>query len=306
MNNVSNNTPNPSDQPWSELLAGYVLGDLSSDDMIRVQDYLESHPDAIAEVEALEITLGLLPLGLDDVPVPPQIKTHLFAALPDRESSPAAFPTIEPITAQTTAQTKAQTKAQTTVQTLDTHTAKTSVQAKVQQRWFAIAGSIAAVTIAALGLQSYQLQQEFSATRQELVKLRESQEKLLAKSGESDRNQQVVSLINQPHHRMLTMTGSGNLSGASGNVVILPDQNRAVLMVEKMPPPPAGKIYHLWAVVNQQKIACIQFVPEANGRVLLPIPANRWTAATEVVITIEPEQSGIQPTGDMVMSGEKI
>ncbi len=288
MNNFSNNFPNSSnsDIPWDELLAGYVLGDLSSDDMIRVQHYLNSNPDAIAEVEALQITLGLLPLGLDDVPVPPQIKTNLLASLPDRATLPSSLPTIP----------------QTTVQTI----LKTSVQAKVQQRWFAIAGSIAAMTIAALGLQSYQLQQEFAATRQELAKLRESQEKLLAKSGEGDRYQQAVFLMNQPHSRMLTMTGSGSVAGASGNVVIMPDQNRAVLMVEKMPPPPPGKVYHLWAVVNNQKVACIQFVPEANGRVLIPLPANRWNAATQVVITIEPEQAGTQPTGDMVMSGEKI
>ncbi len=282
MNNIPDSSHFSSNTPWSELLAGYVLGDLSSDDMIRVQHYLESNSDAIAEVEALQITLGLLPLGLDDVSVPPQIKTNLLASLPDRATPLQSRPAIQ-------------------------HTAaQTPVQAKVQQRWFAIAGSIAAVTIAVLGLQSYQLQQEFSATRQELAKLRESQEKLLAQSGEGDRYQQVVSWMNQSHSRMLTMTGSGRVAGASGNVVIMPDQNRAVLMVEKMPPPPPGKVYHLWAVVKNQKVACIQFVPEANGRVLMPLPANRWTAATQVVITIEPEQSGTQPTGDMVMSGEKI
>jgi Anti-sigma-K factor rskA len=181
-----------------------------------------------------------------------------------------------------------------------------TLETKVQQRWFAIAGSIAAVTIAALGLQSYQLQQEFSATRQELAKLRESQEKLLVQSVEGDRYQQAVSLMNRSQSRMLTMTGSGTVAGASGSVVITPDQNRAVLMVEKMPPPPPGKVYHLWAVVNGQKVACIQFAPEADGRVFMSIPANRWNAATQVAITVEPEQSGTQPTGDMVMSGEKI
>jgi hypothetical protein len=68
-----NDSHNPSNSPWSELLAGYVLGDLSSDDIILVQQYLDSHPDAIVEVEELQTTLGLLPLGLDDVPVPSHI-----------------------------------------------------------------------------------------------------------------------------------------------------------------------------------------------------------------------------------------
>ena len=278
MNNIPDFSNLSSDTPWSELLAGYVLGDLSSDDMILVQQYLTSNPSAIAEVESLQMTLGLLPLGLDDSPVPAMIKTNLFASLPDRQT---------PLPLQSTIKSQA-------------------VQAKIQQRWFAIAGSIAAVTIVALGLQSYQLQQEFSATRQELAKLRESQEKLLARSIDGDRYQESIAFMRQSGSRMLTMTGSGSVSGASGNVVIVPEQNRAMLTVQKMPQPPAGKVYHLWAVVNNQKIACIQFVPEANGQVLMQIPADRWNRATQVVITVEPEQSESQPTGEMVMSGEKI
>ena len=284
MNNIPDFSNFSSDTPWAELLAGYVLGDLSSDDMILVQQYLDTHPNAIAEVEDLKITLGLLPLGLDDSLVPAQIKANLFASLPDRVSSTAA-------------------------QTMDgslQHSVQNTIQSNGQNRWFALAGTVAAVTIAALGLQSYQFQREFSATRQELARLRETQEHMIAKSGESDRYQESVALMRQSGSRMLTMTGSGLVSGASGNVVIVPDQNRAILSVQKMPLPPAGKVYHLWAVVNNQKVACIQFIPEANGQVLMQIPASRWNQATQVVITVEPEQASGQPTGEMVMSSEKI
>lgn len=278
MNNIPDFSNFSSDTPLPELLAGYVLGDLSSDDMVLAQQYLDANPEAIAEVEDLKITLGLLPLGLDDIPVPSRIKADLFAEIPDRANS-----------------------ISTSIRDKNK-----SLQNTVQNRWFAFAGSIAAVTIAALGLQSYQLQQEFSATRQELARLRETQEQMIARSGTGDRYQESVAFMRQSGSRMLTMTGSGLVSGASGNVVIVPEQNRAILTVQKMPQPPAGKVYHLWAVVNNQKVACIQFVPEANGQVLMQIPANRWNRATQVVITVEPEQSEGQPTGEMVMSGEKI
>ena len=184
------------------------------------------------------------------------------------------------------------------------HSVQNNIQSNIKNRWFALAGTVAAVTIAALGLQSYQLQQEFSAIRQELARLREEQ--VIAKSGAGDRDSESIPLMRQSGSRMLMMTGSGSVSGASGNVVIVPDQNRATLTIQKMPQPPAGKMYHLWAVVNAQKVACVQFVPEANGQVSMQIPANRWNRATQVVITIEPEQSEAQPTGEMVMSGEKI
>ncbi len=276
MNNIPDFSNFSSDTPWSELLAGYVLGDLSSDDMILVQQYLEAHPEAIVEVEALKLTLGLLPLGLEDIPVPDQIKTDLFAALPDR------------------------------TRPIPVNNNRESLQRKVQNRWFALAGTVAAAAIAALGLQSYQLQQEFSATRQELARLREMQEQVIAKSNGGDRYQESAASAQRSGRRMLTMTGSGGVSGASGNVIIAPEQNQAILAVQKMPQPPAGKVYHLWAVVNNQKVACIQFVPEANGQVLMQIPASRWSNATQVVITVEPEQTESQPTGEMVMSGEKI
>lgn len=284
MNNIPDFSNFSSDTPWAELLAGYVLGDLSSDDMILVQQYLDANPNAIAQVEDLKTTLGLLPLGLDDGLVPAQIRANLFASLPDRVSSTAPQTMHRPL----------QQSVQNTIQN------------NVQNRWFALAGTVAAVTIAALGLQSYQLQQEFSATRQELARLRETQEQINATSREGDRYEESVALMRQSGSRMLTMTGSGSVSGASGNVVIVPDQNRAVLNVQNMPLPPAGKIYHLWAVVNNQKVACIQFIPEANGQVLMQIPASRWNQATQVVITVEPEQASGQPTGEMVMSGEKI
>ena len=34
-------------------------------------------------------------------------------------------------------------------------------------------------------------------------------------------------------------------------------------------------VYHLWAIVNGQEIACIQFMPEADGQVILQWPVDR-------------------------------
>ena len=266
---------NSSSLPWSELLAGYVLGDLSSDDMIRVQAYLDNHPEAVQEIIELKATLNLMSLGLPDVPVPPMIKDNLLAALPSEKVIPIK-----------------QVK-------------QSNLKFNEGNRWrtiASIAGSMAAVTIVGLGLQSYQLQQEFIATRQELKQLRETQEKLLAQQSDQSRYQQSISLMNQPSGRILRLTGSGTAIQTTGTIVIAPTQKRAVLMVKNMPAPPPGKLYHLWAIVNGQKIACIQFTPEADGQVMLQLPADRWSNAVGVVVTIESVQSEAQPVGEMVMS----
>jgi hypothetical protein len=132
--------------------------------------------------------------------------------------------------------------------------------------------------------------------------MRQTQEKLIATQGDLNRYQQAVATIEQAPGRMLNLAGSGIAASASGNVVITPSQRQAVLMIQNMPKPPEGKVYHLWAMVEGRKVACIQFTPEADGKVLMQLPADRWVNAIGVAVTLEPNQSEVQPTGDMVMN----
>jgi anti-sigma-K factor RskA len=282
------NIPFNPDHPWSELLAGYVLGDLSSEDMIVVQQYLDQNPRAIAEIEELQTTLALLPLGLTEIAVPSDIRTAVFAAVDDRNTIASASPRIAQIPE----------KGQP-----DPLQKATTSQSSFRIPWSAITTGIAAAVAIGLGLQSHTLQQEMAATRQEIASLRQGQETI---AQTDSRYRDAIALMGQTDSRTLTMVGTGAIAQASGQVMITPQQNRALLVVKNMPPPPSGKVYHLWAIVEGQKVGCIQFSPEADGQVMMQLPANRWTKAAQVVITIEPEQSEAQPTGEMVMSGQQL
>jgi hypothetical protein len=57
-------TPPSPPEPWSELLAGYVLGDLTSAEITLVEQYLAQHPEQQTEVASLMLPLDLLPLSL--------------------------------------------------------------------------------------------------------------------------------------------------------------------------------------------------------------------------------------------------
>jgi anti-sigma-K factor RskA len=297
MSQSFSNSPPPTD-PWPELFAGYVLGDLSSKDMITVQRYLETNPEAIEEIEQLQTTLALLPLGLADIPVPNELKARVLSEVDRRQSAGLAL-----------------NSGQDTIQNIDIAIAprlekstsfspdRSIQQPKSSIPWGAITTGLATLVALGLGIQSHSLQQEMAATRRELGGLRQAQEQI---AQQDDRYRNAVALMNQPNSRMLTMVGSGAVAAASGNIVIAPDQNRALLSVKNMPQPPSGKVYHLWAIVAGNKVACAQFSPESDGQALLQLPANRWTNATQVVITLEPEQSEAQPTGEMVMTGQKL
>jgi len=65
---IQNSDQNPSQNPeeWEKLIAGYVLGDLTPEEVAEVNQLLVIHPELIAEVAQLQEVLSLLPLALPD------------------------------------------------------------------------------------------------------------------------------------------------------------------------------------------------------------------------------------------------
>jgi hypothetical protein len=288
MTNQLDNSAINSSENWSELLAGYALDDLSNEEVIALQEYLATHPDALLEeVTQLQNTLALLPLGLPDVVKPPiDLKTKILAA--------AAPRTIE--------ENKEQVSKVVAINSVPVSlpVIATPERSRTRRSWLPIMGSIAAAAIAGLGIQSYRLQQEIAQLRQTIAAQQVPQQ------SNTTRYQQAVAMMTESKGRMLNLSGSGPAAGATGNVVVSPSEKRAMLMLQKMPPAPPGKVYHLWAMVDGSKVSCIQFTPEADGQVLMQLPADRWNNAVGVVITIEPEKSDAQPVGEMIMSGQEI
>jgi anti-sigma-K factor RskA len=72
-------TPQPNES-WNELLAGYVLGDLTPEEAVQVKQYLETHPELLSEVKALQATLSLLPLALPETSLSPSLGPDLVQA----------------------------------------------------------------------------------------------------------------------------------------------------------------------------------------------------------------------------------
>jgi Anti-sigma-K factor rskA len=72
--------PQPN-EPWDEeLLAGYVLGDLTPEEAAQVKQYLDTQPEMVAEVKALQATLSLLPLALPETSLSPRLSSDLAQA----------------------------------------------------------------------------------------------------------------------------------------------------------------------------------------------------------------------------------
>lgn len=277
-----------------ELIAGYVLGDLSSDEMAEVQAYLSNQPEAQAEVAELQATLNLLPLSLPEEAVPPVgLETRLLqsaAAMPQASSSKKAA------AAGSTPVAEAQVSP----------VVRASVRSPLLSwiSWGAIAATTAATI---LGWQNLQLRSTLQLAQQRNERLASLQEQLIAAQADVAEYQEMISMLRLPENRLLALSGAaGFTETSSGSVVIAPQRNWAVLTLKDLPDPPAGKAYQLWAMANGEKVYCVEFKPDQTGEVLVKIPVGNWAGTPMVSITLEDEGTIPTETSEMVMNGTVI
>jgi len=72
----------------NELLAGYVLGDLSPEESAAVEQQLQDDPDLAAEVEQLQATMSLMALETPAVAPPPGLRDRILAQVTEPIPSP--------------------------------------------------------------------------------------------------------------------------------------------------------------------------------------------------------------------------
>ena len=255
-----------------ELLAGYVLGNLTPEEVAEVNELLTSQPELLTEVTSLQETLSLLPLALPEASPSPSLRSRLLAqtqAQVEHVSSSDAMPKGMPTATTEIPQLRRQLWPSRKI-------------------WLAILGSAVAIVTVGLGVDSYRLRQELASARSDL-----------------DRYRDAVALLRQPDNRLLSLKGMGATPTASGSITIAPSSQTAMLVIQNLAPLPKGKVYRLWAIsADGQKIDCAEIIPDAQGKVLLQIPLDRFLSnMVKVTITIEPLQRMQEPTGEMVMVG---
>jgi Anti-sigma-K factor rskA len=212
---------------WSELLAGYVLGDLTLAEITAVEEHLAAHPEAQVELRQLQNTLAIVPCGLTgEIAEPPQsLRDQILQGIQ---------PAIAPVRTQ---------------------------RRSVKLLWATGALVIAGI-VGGLGWHSYRLDQQLQVAKQEITK----QQSQLAQ--QAIKNQQ--DLLAQAGNRLLPVASINPqgeyTSGTTGSLVISPQMNKAVLVLQKVPALPNGKVYRMWAMLGKEEMACADFVPDRQGQ----------------------------------------
>ncbi|MEO0841661.1 MAG: hypothetical protein AAF063_22480 [Cyanobacteria bacterium J06643_5] len=69
------------------LAAGYVLGDLSEEELIKVHELLQTNPEFLQEVRSLTASLNLVPTALPKFIPPASVRSKILARFSKFEQS---------------------------------------------------------------------------------------------------------------------------------------------------------------------------------------------------------------------------
>ncbi|MGB7440343.1 MAG: anti-sigma factor [Coleofasciculaceae cyanobacterium] len=155
-------------------------------------------------------------------------------------------------------------------------------------QWNRLGWLIAAITTFStlwLGVNSYKLRYQLTLKETEILQ-----------------QQELTALLRQPNNRLMALKGMEELPTASGSLFIVPEQQKAMLVLKNLEPLPGEKVYRLWAVSPGKKTGCINFKPDDKGLVTVELSPRELTNAQSVLITVESQPDTFQPTGNPIIT----
>jgi anti-sigma-K factor RskA len=259
---------------WEELVAGYVLADLTSEEVIEIHRIILEHPEIVTKIDHFQEALAMLPLGLNETYPSPNLRDRIAAkAIPITVDNLLKDP------------------VDTAESSLSDRLAATNRLPQHKNLWkLATIGlsSIGAIALIALGFDNYQMRQQIATDQVELQKHR-----------------QTIAMLQGADNRMISLKGMGAIPTAFGSVMIAPTEKAAMISIQNLKQIPQDNSYRLWAIVDGKKVDCAQFRPDEKGKVFVKVPlGNALKQTTTLIITIEPNKDMPEPTGEMVMKSE--
>ena len=273
----------------SGILELYVLDRLEPAARREVESNALLHPDIREEIDLIEQTLEAFSVAAAPEVSPGLLDRILSQPLPDApavtDTVPAAAPTPAP-------EEKPVDKVP-----------KVPVEKTIRNT----AGTYLAWALAALGLATAlyfffsrgNLRNELNESQQTFEQL-QSDYSTLQKDCEARQtalvlNEALVTYLSDPTTRDIQLASSDNASDRFAMVFYNPEDNRTVFRGNRLPPPPAGKQYQLWAIDGEgpKSLGVLDLNLSANA--LLEMPYLPDVAAFAITL----EDLGGKPAPDL-------
>jgi anti-sigma-K factor RskA len=256
-------------EPFDELAAGYAVGALDGEDVVRFETHLAEGCERCA-LTLLDSREALARAALAEPPaVPP---AGVKAALLARVKAEAPRPARGPRSRASWVPWAAATAAVAAVAALLT------------------GGMVASRYEARLG----QMARETAAVRERLLRDEAAlREQVAVYRG-------AVELLRDPATRVIDLRGAGPSPEATARLVWHATAG-GQLFVANLPPAPAGKAYELWTLGGPAPRPAGVFQVDASGRAIHPV-APVPGAVARFAVTLEPEAGVPAPTGPIVLA----
>ncbi len=250
---------------FQDYYIDYLLDALDEVSSERLRRHLPDCHECPAELKELSDTLHSLPLALEPIAPPPQLKDRLLAQVSSTDQPQATAPK----------------------------------QARLRRwRFAAVAAGVIVVLLAGLVFQGRRISREqdlhIASLLAEIDALRNANQSLILK----------VDSLSRPTVRFLNLAGLTGFEGSSGSAFIRPEDGRISLFFHDLPALAANEDFQLWVIEEGQpphpSVAFDGTGPVTEVEVDLPLAAEQVQV---LAVTIEPQGGSPQPTGAMVLAG---
>lgn len=288
-----------------DLLPAYVLGALEADEMLAVDDYIQTHWDLLHRVERLDIATAQLALAAPPVTLPAAPKANLMAmiqadAAAQDPSRPLAAEDVTPSLPPESIERPAQVPQQAA-------SGRRFVFANPRLSWAmtAVAAAAAMILVIFYGVNTQgrinELQNAVAQRDQAITDMAE-RVLILEQQIQTDNNQ--LAFFSEAD-RIVPLAGTESAPGANGAFYQRGDQ--AILVIAGLAPLPTDQTYQLWLIPADgapvpSGLLAVAEGTRAQQTIAIPGDAQAYAA---VGISIEPAGGSPAPTGPIVALGQQ-
>jgi anti-sigma factor RsiW len=252
----------------SELLGAYALDSVDADEVIQVEEHLDTCPRCRAELDELREVAGAL--GNSVAEPPEALWSGIVSRLPERQEGEERVPPMPRLSGQDASPFRAPTPA-------TRRTASRGVIATVGA--FAVAAAAVAVV---LGIGLVQADHKVSHLQQ---------------AAGHQAGAAVAAALELPGHQVIDLESATNRRLAE--FVVVPD-GRGFLVSSHLPRLTSGHTYQLWGIVGTQPIS-LGLLGASPHQATFTMAGS--VQPMQLSITAEPAGGSVTPTGSILATG---
>jgi anti-sigma-K factor RskA len=276
-----------------EVATLHALGVLSAEEEVKFREFLATaSEDEKREVAEIAETAALLPLPVDRVSPPAEVKTLL----------------MEKVHASARAKAAAQARTQKLMQEAP---AQSPAIPKPKTNWMPF-GVTTLVLLLVIGFSAYvaSLMGTLEEQNARLAEVQETNKKISGElaelKNELNRKEELLGILSSHRVAITLMDGLKPRTVAFGKILWDQETGTAILQVTNLAPPPADKDYQLWVMKGKTPMSAGVFAVKDTTVSYFKIenlPMRNPREIAAFAVTLEPKGGVPSPTGAMYLAG---